>query len=100
MPAGRRWLDVGCGTGALTATVLAEADPVHVVGVDPAEGFLASARAQIVDPRATFRAGDAQSLPLPDRRFDAVVSALALNFVPDPHNAATEFARVIAVWTT
>jgi SAM-dependent methyltransferase len=94
VPAGRHWLDVGCGTGALTATVLAVADPTHVVGVDPSEGFLANARAQIVDPRATFRAGDAQSLPLPDRGFDVVVSGLALNFVPDPRRAAAEFARV------
>lgn len=94
VPAGWHWLDVGCGTGALTATVLAVADPAHIVGVDMSEGFLANARAQIVDPRASFRAGDAGSLPLPDRRFDAVVSGLALNFVPDPRRAATEFARV------
>ena len=93
-PAGWDWLDVGCGTGALTATVLAVADPAHVVGVDTSEGFLASARAGIADTRSTFRAGDARSLPLPDRRFDAVVSGLALNFVPDPGLAVAEFARV------
>jgi len=57
-------------------------------------GFLANARARIGDARATFRAGDAQSLPLPDRHFDAVVSGLALNFVPDPSRAVAEFARV------
>jgi SAM-dependent methyltransferase len=94
LPAGRSWLDVGCGTGALTGTVLALADPAHVVGVDPSEGFLAGARARIVDTRSSFHAGDAQSLPFPDRRFDAVVSGLALNFVPDPGRAAAEFARV------
>jgi SAM-dependent methyltransferase len=94
VPAGRYWLDVGCGTGALTATVLAVADPARLVGVDTSEGFLASARARIVDTRSTFRIGDARSLPLPDRRFDAVISGLALNFVPDPHRAVTEFARV------
>jgi SAM-dependent methyltransferase len=94
VPAGGCWLDVGCGTGALTATVLALADPAQVVGVDTAEGFLASARARIADRRVTFHAGDAASLALPDRRFDATVSALALNFVPDPGRAVTEFARV------
>jgi ubiquinone/menaquinone biosynthesis C-methylase UbiE len=36
VPAGRDWLDVGCGTGALTAMVLAMADPAQVVGVDSA----------------------------------------------------------------
>jgi SAM-dependent methyltransferase len=94
VPAGQHWLDVGCGTGALTATVLAMADPAEIIGVDPSEEFLATARARIADPRSTFRAGDARSLPLPDRRFDAVVSGLALNFVPDPSRAAAEFARV------
>lgn len=96
VPGGLRWLDVGCGTGALTAAVLAVADPAVVVGVDTSEGFLASARARVVDGRSTFRVGDAQSLPVPAGGFDAVVSGLALNFVPDPDRAAAEFARVTA----
>jgi SAM-dependent methyltransferase len=78
----------------LTATVLAVAEPTHVVGVDTSEEFLADARAQIVDTRAASDAGDARSLPLPDRCVDVVVSGLALNFVPDPRHAAAEFARV------
>lgn len=94
VPAGRRWLDVGCGTGALTATVLAVADPAEVIGVDPSEAFLATANTRIADPRAHFRAGDARSLPLPDGQVDVVVSGLALNFVPDPPRAAAELARV------
>lgn len=94
LPAGGRWLDVGCGTGALTAAVLATADPAGVVGVDTSEGFIASARARVDDPRSAFRVGDARSLPLPDGGFDAVVSGLALNFVPDPGQAVGEFARV------
>jgi SAM-dependent methyltransferase len=96
VPAGGRWLDVGCGTGALTAAVLSVARPDEVVGVDPSEGFLASARTRIVDPRASFHLGDAQALPLPDQSFEAVVSGLALNFVPDPARAVAEFARVRA----
>jgi SAM-dependent methyltransferase len=96
VPAGRRWLDVGCGTGALTATVLAMAEPAEVVGVDPAEGFLATARDRITDPRASFRLGDARELPVADGSFDAVVSGLALNFVPQPDRAAAEIARVVA----
>ncbi|HEX6870146.1 MAG TPA: class I SAM-dependent methyltransferase [Micromonosporaceae bacterium] len=95
-PAGRRWLDVGCGTGALTATVFALAEPAEVTGVDPSDGFLATARATIDDPRATFTTGDARDLPFPDRRFDAVISGLALNFVPEPERAVAEFTRVAA----
>jgi SAM-dependent methyltransferase len=92
--AGLRWLDAGCGTGALTSAVLAAADPARVTGVDPAESLLAHARERIADPRSTFRAADARSLPLPDRSVDAVVSGLALNFVPEPAGAVAEFARV------
>ncbi|WP_117215723.1 class I SAM-dependent methyltransferase [Allorhizocola rhizosphaerae] len=91
---GWQWLDVGCGTGALTAAVLAHADPLSVVGVDPSEGFLDCARARIVDPRGDFRTGDALALPFRDNTFDAVVSGLALNFVPDPDSAVTGCARV------
>jgi SAM-dependent methyltransferase len=96
LPPGRRWLDVGCGTGALTTAVLSGAEPAEVVGVDPSDGFLGTARASIADPRARFRTADARSLPFPDATFDAVVSGLALNFVPDPARAAAEAARVTA----
>lgn len=91
VPAGARWLDVGCGTGALTAAVLAHADPVRVVGVDPSSGFLASAPA---GARAAFCAGDARALPVRSGSVDAVISGLALNFVPEPARAVAEFARV------
>ena len=94
VPAGRRWVDVGCGTGALTQTVLALAEPAAIVGIDTSEGFLAAARERTADPRATFEVGDAQALPMPSGRADAVVSGLALNFVPDPARAAAEFLRV------
>ena len=95
-PAGRRWLDVGCGTGALTATVLRTADPARVAGVDRSVSFLADARGGTADPRAAFTAGDAVALPLAGDRFDVVVSGLALNFVPQPERAAAEAARVAA----
>src|SRR5262245_45290122 len=82
-PSGQRWVDVGCGTGALSGAILATADPAEVIGVDPAEGFLELARATVKDHRASFRAGDARQLPVPNDYADAVVSALALNFIPD-----------------
>ena len=63
VPARRRWLDVGCGTGALTSTVLAMADPAAVSGIDPSAGFLSVARAQ---NRAGFGVGDARALPVRD----------------------------------
>jgi SAM-dependent methyltransferase len=91
VPPGRRWLDVGCGTGALAATVLAGADPARVTGVDSSTGFLKTARSTA---GAAFCAGDARALPLRNASFDAVISGLALNFVPDPARAVSEFVRV------
>jgi SAM-dependent methyltransferase len=93
LPAGLRWLDVGCGTGALTEAILAAADPGEVFGVDPTADFLAAAEAQIVDPRVRFALGDARALPVPSDAYDAVVAGLVLNFVPDPEVAVAEMVR-------
>ncbi|HEY7175917.1 MAG TPA: class I SAM-dependent methyltransferase, partial [Micromonosporaceae bacterium] len=78
-----RWLDVGCGTGALTSTILAAAEPRAVVGLDPSGGFVATARRQVADARAAFVQADACAVPCASGSFDAVVGALMLNFVPD-----------------
>jgi SAM-dependent methyltransferase len=94
VPKGSRWLDVGCGTGALSATILENASPAEVVGIDPSDGFIAYARARITDPRARFEVGDARALPSAAAAFDAVVSGLALNFIPEPAAAVSEMARV------
>lgn len=95
LPAGQDWLDVGCGTGALSATVLATQAPRSLIGVDPSAGFLALARARIDDPRAEFREADAGHLPLPDADRDVAVAGLALNFVPDRAAALAEMRRVV-----
>lgn len=95
VPNGKRWLDVGCGTGALAQTVLDRAAPAEVLGIDPSEGFLANARRYITDPRARFEIADAQALPVADAAFDAAVSGLVLNFVPDPAKAAAEVRRAV-----
>ncbi len=69
-----RWVDVGCGTGALTRIILAAADPREVAGVDPSEGFIPHARSETDNSRANFQTGDVQHLPLEDGAFDADVS--------------------------
>jgi ubiquinone/menaquinone biosynthesis C-methylase UbiE len=56
IPPGRRWLDVGCGTGALTATILGRTDPAAVVGVDPSADFIAQAASNVHDPHASVPA--------------------------------------------
>jgi SAM-dependent methyltransferase len=95
VPAGARWLDVGCGTGALSGAILDRCAPASVIGVDPSEGFLVYARRRVADPRAEFRQGDAQALPVGDAAVDVVVSGLVLNFVPDQAKAAREMRRAV-----
>jgi SAM-dependent methyltransferase len=90
---GRRWLDVGCGTGALTGTVIDLTEPSLVLGIDPSEAHVGHARRLVGDRRATFEVGDALSIP-GDGRFDVVVSGLVLNFVPDVAAGLAEMARV------
>jgi len=94
VPPGSHWLDVGSGTGALTETILQQAQPAEVTGVDPSEGFVSYAREHIQNGRASFRVGDAMALPFADEMFNAVVSSLALNYFPRHDVGLAEMVRV------
>lgn len=93
IPAGRRWLDVGCGTGALCAAIVDRCSPASVAGVEPSEGFLKTAKVNLAG-RAELHQGSATAIPLSDSSVDVVVSGLVLNFVPDQRAALLEMARV------
>ncbi len=95
VPPGHRWLDVGCGTGALAESILTLAAPGEVVGIDPSPQYVAVAHDRVNDPRIRFEVGDAQALQAPSATFDAVVSGLVLNFVPEPGRALSEMVRVV-----
>jgi SAM-dependent methyltransferase len=82
-----RWLEVGCGTGALTATVCDLCEPASVVACDPSEAFIEYARKNLSDARVSFVVAGAEELPSRDGGFDDVVSGLVLNFLPDPARA-------------
>lgn len=94
LPAGGRWLEIGCGTGALSATLLRDASPKALTAIDPSPEFVSFASRKIKDERATFNVGSAGSLGFPDGHFDAVLSGLVLNFVPQADRAVVEMRRV------
>jgi SAM-dependent methyltransferase len=93
VPAGKRWLDVGCGTGALSAAIADLGSPASLDGVEPSAGFLVMAKEHLGE-RAVFHAGTAADIPLPNSSVDVVVSGLVLNFLPDAAEALVEMARV------
>ncbi|MER7730478.1 class I SAM-dependent methyltransferase [Streptomyces erythrochromogenes] len=94
-PAGLCWLDVGCGTGALTGAVASRCRPRTVLGLDRSGEFVRAARSAAVPGPARFAVADASALPLRDAVCDAVVSGLALNFLEPPGTAVAEAARVV-----
>lgn len=92
---GLSWLDLGCGTGALTSAILESAAPASILGVDPSPAYLAHAREQVTDPRVDFHEGDGLAIPSADAERDVVVSGLALNFMPDPAKALSDMRRTL-----
>ncbi|MEX0404807.1 class I SAM-dependent methyltransferase [Aquibium sp. LZ166] len=89
------WLEVGCGTGALTSAILRDCSPRSLLATDPSSDFVDHARARATDPRARFEVATAQDLPAKDGTIDVVTSALVLNFVPDRRAGLVEMQRVL-----
>jgi SAM-dependent methyltransferase len=99
-PDGLDWLELGCGTGALSSAILAWCNPRSLISIDPSEGFIAKARANVPDRRAEFHVGDAQGIALEAASRDVIVSALVLNFVSDKEKAIAEMKRVARTGAT
>jgi SAM-dependent methyltransferase len=89
-PAGLRVLDLGAGTGKLTATLLGLG--ARVTAVEPDEAMLGELRRRCPQARALH--GSAEAIPLPDAAADAVVCGQALHWF-DMDRALPEIARVL-----
>ncbi len=87
-------LDVGSGTGALTAAVAAVAPSSRVIGIDPAALYVAFAQARYPGDLIQFEVGDAQQLRFADGSFDRTLSLLVINFIPNRAKALDELIRV------
>ena len=90
------WLDVGCGTGALSDAICATTQPGSVVACDPSESFIEYARQHNVDRRVSFVIAGIGQLPTRPGGFDSVTSLLALNFFPNPEAGIEEMRRITA----
>jgi SAM-dependent methyltransferase len=96
LPPGLRWLDVGCGTGALSRAIAAAASPALVHGIDSSAAFAERAQALAPDQqRLRFSTGDALDLPVADASFDVAVAGLVLNFLGDHARAVAELRRCV-----
>jgi SAM-dependent methyltransferase len=94
LDAGMRALDVGAGTGKLTAVLAAIVGESSVSAVDPSELFVDALASRFPDAEVV-QAG-AEELPFADGSFDAVFAQLVVNFMRDPERGAKEMRRVAA----
>lgn len=90
----RSILDLGSGTGALAFALAEAVRAADVTGIDPSSAYVRSASARAPSGRVRFLVRDARDLQLPADSFDAALSLLALNFVPDAGKALQEMTRV------
>jgi len=84
---GLHWLEIGCGSGALTSAICTRTAPASVTACDPSEAFVAHARAHVRDPRLQVAVGGAHDPPSREGGYGRIVSGLVLNFVPEPARA-------------
>jgi SAM-dependent methyltransferase len=97
-PAGRGTvLDLGCGTGEITARLAGRFPEATFVGVDLEEQHLGRARVRCAafGPRVRFEAGDAMALAFGDDTFDLAVCRHVLQAVPDAARVLAEMRRVL-----
>ncbi len=101
---GAHWLEIGCGTGALTSSIAALARPASIVACDPSAPFVEHSRDALGDEGVSFVVGAADQLPRRSDGFDFVVSGLVLNFVPHVEDALrsmrdrTRHGRTVAAY--
>jgi SAM-dependent methyltransferase len=95
LPPQGQMLDVGSGTGSLAFSIAERKSRARVLGIDPSSEYVAYATSRNPFPdRTGFEVGDAQQLNFPDASFDAALSLLVFNFIPDPKKALLEARRV------
>lgn len=97
VPAPRRVLDVGCGTGYALRRLAARLPQAgEFLGVDAAPKMVEVARAASRDERLSFTEGTAERLPVGDGAYDLVVSTTSFDHWADQAAGIRECARALA----
>lgn len=94
LPPAGHVLDAGCGTGSLTGVLAGHPQVARVTGVDLSPAYVDHAARHHASSRVQVEVGDLTQLRFDDAAFDATLSSLVLQFVPDPHRAVREMRRV------
>jgi SAM-dependent methyltransferase len=89
--AGQRVLDVGAGTGALTAELLSRS--ADVAAAEPSPPFVDALKSRY--PDVDVRPAPAEQLPWPDESFDVALAQLVIAFMADQHAGVREMRRVV-----
>jgi ubiquinone/menaquinone biosynthesis C-methylase UbiE len=92
---GLKWLDVGCGSGALSEAIINKCKPARLTAIDQSKDFVRTAQRRLGN-RVYCGVGDALSLPLEKSSVNIAVSGLVLNFISEPEKALSEMRRVTA----
>jgi len=90
---GLNWLDIGCGSGALSEAIISNCKPAALTAIDRSEAFVKTAQKRL-GSRAHCKVGNALSLPVEESSVSIAVSGLVLNFIPEPEKALSEMRRV------
>jgi ubiquinone/menaquinone biosynthesis C-methylase UbiE len=92
---GEDLLDIGCGTGRLLLRKASRCRSAS--GIDLSKGMIETARrlAEMEAKQVKFFQGDAEELPFPKERFDAVLSTCVLFLMPEPQQMVKEMYRVL-----
>jgi ubiquinone/menaquinone biosynthesis C-methylase UbiE len=90
---GLKWLDIGCGSGALSEAIIKNHEPAVLNALDQSEDFVRIAQKRL-GSRVHCIVGNALLLPLDNSSVNIAVSGLVLNFIPEPQKALSEMRRV------
>jgi phosphoethanolamine N-methyltransferase len=96
---GKRILDIGCGSGAITLSLAQDHGAGQVVGVDVEFDVCKAAQSRIdradMADRVTITQVEPGLLPFPDASFDLVFSKDSIIHIPDKDFLAGEALRVL-----